>query len=645
MKTSKALNIILSCLLLLGLGISCVQDDEYDTPTISCDEPDIAVNATIADVKALYNGSLIQISDDLVIEGYVVSNDEAGNFYRTLHFQDALENPTEGFQLDVDLQDMYATYQVGRKIYLSVQGLYLDNYKGVLKLGGIYENSSGDLSIGRLSAEQAASRLFRACEGPQTVSPAATSIDMISDQMINTLIQLDNVEVAPESLCQNYALEGENTNIVLKDCNGNEIILRNSGYSTFYKDLLPLGSGSVVAVLGKYGSDFQLTIRDTNDVSMSNPRCDGSTFTCEAPEPTVSIQDIKNLYEGSLVQITGDMVFDATVTANDISGNLYKYIYVQDETAGIKVKINQKDLYLRGYEVGQQITVNATDLYLGDYGGEIQLGGLYNGNIGNIDEEAVYKHLFLGEANTPLDATVITMDAITADQVGMFVQLADVQFSDENEIFASSSASATNRSLVDCNANSIVVRTSKYADFAGNTLPAGNGPIFGILNVYNGTYQLLLRDANDVAGMTNTKCDIYAGAVQKTLAEVRGMFTGQSMTIEENIKITAVITSDMTAANIYPTNAFAQDATAGIALRFDDDHSLELGNEVSIALLGVALEEYNGLLQLNNIPLGNITATATGTLPTPTAISLAEALTGNYESMLVSIADVQFKTA
>jgi len=644
MKTNKIIKLFLGLFLFVGVVMSCVQDDEYDTPTISCIEPSIAVNATIADVKALYSGSVIQIKTDMIIEGYVVSNDEAGNFYRTLHFQDALENPTQGLQLDVDLQDMYTTYQVGRKIYINLNGLYLDNYAGVLKVGGLYELSNGSLAVGRLDAEKAKTALFRACAEPATVTPKVVTMAGLTDSMINTLIKLENVEIAPASLCQNYALEGANTNVYVTDCDGKQIIMRNSGFSSFWDSVLPNGNGTLVGVLSKYNSDYQLTIRSTEDVVMNDARCDGTTFTCEGPEANATIKDVKDIFSGDLIQIADDLVFDATVTANDESGNAYKYIYVQDETGGIQVKINQKDLYLRGYTVGQKITVSTKDLYLGQYGGEIQLGSIYNKNIGSIEAEITYKHLYIGEENAPLDATVMTIDNLTPENVGMLVQFNQVQFSQEDVPFADTSSNyPTNRDLLDCNANGLVVRTSKYANFAETTLPAGNGSIYGILNVYNGTYQLLVRDANDFAEMTNTKCDVFASAVQTNLSDIRAKFTGSKINIDENIKITAVITSDKTTGNINGANAFAQDATAGIALRFSGDHSLALGDKVEIALKGVALEEYNGLLQLNYIPLGNIRSTTTGALPTPKAITLAEALTGNYESQLVSIENVEFK--
>lgn len=45
---------------------------------------------------------------------------------------------------------------------------------------------------------------------------------------------------------------------------------------------------------------------------------------------------------------------------------------------------------------------------------------------------------------------------------------------------------------------SIVVRTSKYANFARDTIPHGTGTAQGVLMVYNGLYELILRDRNDL---------------------------------------------------------------------------------------------------------------------------------------------------
>jgi hypothetical protein len=40
----------------------------------------------------------------------------------------------------------------------------------------------------------------------------------------------------------------------------------------------------------------------------------------------------------------------------------------------------------------------------------------------------------------------------------------------------------------------LVVRTSRYADFAHRILPSGSGYIEGVLGYFNGTYQLRVCD-------------------------------------------------------------------------------------------------------------------------------------------------------
>ncbi|PCH78314.1 MAG: hypothetical protein COB98_00705 [Flavobacteriaceae bacterium] len=643
MKKLTILKFAASLFLLVGVLAACVEDNKYDTPQITCNEPDVTVNATIGEVKALYAGSVVHITSDMIIEGYVVSSDEAGNFYGSLHFQDALVDPTIGFQLDTNLPDLYTKYPAGSKIVINLNGLYLGDYNGVLKVGGLFD-SYGSLKVGRLSADKTSKAIYLACDENADVIPNIVSIGALNDSMINTLIKFENVEMGPASLCQTYAVGGQSkpTSVTLQDCNGDEIILSNSGFADFQADLVPAGKGTLVAVLSKYKGKYQLKIRSIQDVVMNDARCDGSTFSCEAPEANATIQDIKDVYAGDKALITEDLVVEGTVTANDVAGNLFKYIYIQDETGGLKIKIDQYSLYLRGYTLGQKVIVKAKGLKVDNYAGEIYLGG--NGKYGIMEESVVYKHLFVGEENAPLEPKVLTIAGLTEEHVGLFVKFESLQFSEEGITFADKgSTDKRNTFLTDCSANGITVRTSGKATFAGTTLPTGNGAVYGIVNIFKGTFQLLLRDFADFSEMNDDKCDIYASAEMIDLSAVRAMFTGSKLSIENNVKIKAVITSDGATGNIHGQSAFAQDATGAIALRFAGTHDLEIGTEVVIALMGVDLKEYNGLLQLSNIPLGNIGATTTGTLPTPTVITLEQALSGNYESMLVTIEGVEFK--
>lgn len=284
MRKELIFTYILICIL------SCIDHNDFSTPKSICIEDEIKANATFADVKALYSEEIVQIQNDLVIEGYVISSDETGNFFGTLHIQDTPSNPTEGFQVDIDIRDSHLFYRIGEKIYIKLKGLYLDESNDIYRVGGIYRNAGGTLSVGRLPAAKVKEHIFNACGTIQSLSPKNVSIAELSDKLLNTCIQLDDFQVAEEDLMQPYAIPGEYTDRTLKNCNGSTIILRNSGYADFQNEILPEGSGSVVGVLGKYGNNYQLIIRDLNDLSFTNryPDCyanDVFVFLSELADP------------------------------------------------------------------------------------------------------------------------------------------------------------------------------------------------------------------------------------------------------------------------------------------------------------------------------------------------------------------------
>lgn len=96
MKKIHTIKFIISLIIATSLFTGCVSDDDYSIPKIDCNSPQVTANTSITEVKALYKGSVTQVTDDLVIEGYVTSSDETGNIYQTLTIQDKPENPTQG---------------------------------------------------------------------------------------------------------------------------------------------------------------------------------------------------------------------------------------------------------------------------------------------------------------------------------------------------------------------------------------------------------------------------------------------------------------------------------------------------------------------------------------------------------------------
>jgi hypothetical protein len=89
-----------------------------------------------------------------------------------------------------------------------------------------------------------------------------------------------------------------------------------------------------------------------------------------------SIADVKAMYaaNGSKPYLVREKcVIKGQVTTSDQVGNLYKTLYIQDETAGIEIKIGKNGLY-NEYKLGQWIYVDCAGLTVGDYNGMINIG-------------------------------------------------------------------------------------------------------------------------------------------------------------------------------------------------------------------------------------------------------------------------------
>lgn len=288
-------NLCLTILVGIVLCASCVKSNEFDAPQQSCTE-NLQANTTFAEVKSLYQGELLQIQDDLVIEGYVVSSDRAGNFFSVLHFQDKIIGPTEGFQIEIDLRQSYLLFEPGSKIVIKLKGLYLGQSKDVFKLGGTFAGF-GTVSVGRLPALQIPEHIFLACEEVADIVPNQLNIENLGTTFANTLVRFENLELMDDELGEPFALPLKETERTLVDCTNNEIMMLNSGFSDFQDQLLPDGNGNITGVLLRENDDYFLAIRDLDDISFSQDRCEeiiteftsNSIFISELADPDNNI--------------------------------------------------------------------------------------------------------------------------------------------------------------------------------------------------------------------------------------------------------------------------------------------------------------------------------------------------------------------
>jgi hypothetical protein len=91
----------------------------------------------------------------------------------------------------------------------------------------------------------------------------------------------------------------------------------------------------------------------------------------------------------------------------------------------------------------------------------------------------------------------------------------------------------------------------------------------------------------------------------------------------------------------------ALDGSAGILVRFTANHTYNLGDEIEVDVSNQELSQFNGLLQVNNVPLDRSAVVGTGKTPVVRTATVAEvnANAEAWESTLVRIAQATISGA
>lgn len=348
--------------------------------------------------------------------------------------------------------------------------------------------------------------------------------------------------------------------------------------------------------------------------------------------------------------ITEDVIVSGIVVMDDRSGNYYKKFVIQDETGGIEINLDQNNIY-NDYPVGRKVYLKCKGLTLANNGGTPQIGYGVDERTQIVSIPFVMADEFIVKGNFPNEIPVDTFDFDelyvvdnNAANLNKLVAIRNVEFAEGGSGTPYAAANATtNRILRGCGASNqggnLVVRTSNYARFQGQSLPGGNGVILGLYTKYNNTAQIILRDTSDVR-LGGPGCN--SNVPQTTIADLRAMFTGSPLPLAD-LKVSGVVISDRQNGNAQTRNLVIQQGDKGIMIRFSANHSFNLGDSIDVILNGASLEEYNGLLQVNNTQLANASKKGTGTI-------MAQSITLNdlnanfeaYESILVKISSVTF---
>lgn len=257
-----------------------------------------------------------------------------------------------------------------------------------------------------------------------------------------------------------------------------------------------------------------------------------------------TIAELKEAYEkndGSVnyaVRIADGTQIKGVVTGNDVEGNIYSQISIQDDSdkPGIIISVAQGGLSGQ-LQIGQEVLINVGGLYYGTYRSQPQLGVAYHDsskdqNYPSRISRADWQNRFkvIGKPNaskikvqvfsTNPDASkgeLNVADLLDADvaykYAGCLVTLKGVEFAmgDGKTTLAPEDEGKTLGYGVtryfkgyDKTNKQIGIRTSCYAEFAANLVPQGVVDVTGVLSCYkssakyNHTVQLALRRFSDI---------------------------------------------------------------------------------------------------------------------------------------------------
>ena len=329
-------------ILLVILLTSCIKENDYELPNTKNSEPNISIektttfNAIINRYKqAINNGEnylTFNDTEELYIEGYVISDDSSGNFYKELIIQNktddsnSYESPRLGLKLIINDNALSNYFNFGRKVYIQLAKpnnipLSLSKINGIYTLGYTINNS-----VDFIPKPIYRNYILRTAT-TKTIHPKKADISELNEQDLCTYITLKNIQFTKEELGKTYAGEASDEYDGLRElesCHSKlKLKLETSAFADFKSLVVNNKKGELTGVysLNYFGDSRVLNLNSISGVNFSKTenRCDPKTLNCksltsEALDTNVFYEDFEkdsfkdlenlgwksvNLYEGS----------------------------------------------------------------------------------------------------------------------------------------------------------------------------------------------------------------------------------------------------------------------------------------------------------------------------------------------------------
>ncbi len=332
MKKIKALYLGMAMAAAAASLTSCQAD--MDTPALVEPVATMEANTTLSEFKTAFADQTVlcpmkdeETQTPYIIKGRVISSDATGNIYKSIVIQDE----TAALAISINQGSTYTDYRIGQEVVINATGLYIGYYNGLQQIGW-FDLYNGESSLTFLSWDMFLAHSEKngfpnpdvkyvaqdeawPAENPYCIVTTFSQLPSTGEEFRNMqsqLVEFRNVYFE-EGGKETYAPYQESVNRTLKDANGGEIIVRTSGYSNFYNEMIPEGTGTVRGILSYYGDAWQLLLRGLDDVMI--------TEKGQKNDPYTVAEAIEAQNEGYAGWVTGYIVGSAKAGANNVTSN------------------------------------------------------------------------------------------------------------------------------------------------------------------------------------------------------------------------------------------------------------------------------------------------------------------------------------
>lgn len=342
--------------------MSCVKDDDYELPDNKKVLPAFAGKVvSFSDVASRTTATIKTYSADEAIEGYVISSDEGGNFYKKIYIQN--EDKTQALSVALDKSGIYTEFPIGAKVQLRLKGLTTQLNNAITEVGyKIYKNEkSGRESVGSMAEAIYKTHLYDMGGERKTLASLAkevTSIETVkNDAHVGQLITLKGVhfpnEVVGKTMYDKNKDLGGATNYKLTDANGKTIDFRTSSYAKFKDEKVPAGTLDVTGVLSKFNTSWQFMVSNYADIKVVSSATTTSTQTSTQTATVVSLEastaTVADYVVGKNVKLHGTIITKAGRAYFKLSDNTLIQIAAESDLQLTDATIEK--LGTQGYEL------------------------------------------------------------------------------------------------------------------------------------------------------------------------------------------------------------------------------------------------------------------------------------------------------